>query len=229
MLKDKEYYDSLTHTLLKEQPFLNQTDLAYELVLREILNGQLSPGEKIPQEQLAVLFGMSRTPVRDALIRLEEDRFLEKSGRAGYQVSRIRLKDYVDFCEFRLMLEAKAAYLAARNITGKHLEQLRENMERFREAADGKELRSILLLDKEFHDIIAQASDNFYICEALGRYRSRELLNLQLSLKEESIRFVLDKHQAIYDAICAHNEELAEKSMTSHLKFYMKNIYYVYD
>ena len=133
MLKDKEYYDSLTHTLLKEQPFLNQTDLAYELVLREILNGQLSPGEKIPQEQLAVLFGMSRTPVRDALIRLEEDRFLEKSGRAGYQVSRIRLKDYVDFCEFRLMLEAKAAYLAARNITGKQLEQLRENMERFRE------------------------------------------------------------------------------------------------
>ena len=144
-------------------------------------------------------------------------------------MSRIRLKDYVDFCEFRLMLEAKAAYLAARNITGKHLEQLRENMERFREAADGKELRSILLLDKEFHDIIAQASDNFYICEALGRYRSRELLNLQLSLKEESIRFVLDKHQAIYDAICAHDEELAEKSMTSHLKFYMKNIYYVYD
>ena len=83
MLKDMEYYDRLTHTLLREQPFLNQTDLAYELVLREILNGQLSPGEKIPQEQLAVLFGMSRTPVRDALIRLEEDRFLEKSGRAG--------------------------------------------------------------------------------------------------------------------------------------------------
>ena len=135
----------------------------------------------------------------------------------------------MDFCEFRLMLEAKAAYLAARNITGKQLEQLRENMERFREAAGGKELRSILLLDKEFHDIIAQASDNFYICEALGRYRSRELLNLQLSLKEESIRFVLDKHQAIYDAIFAHDEELAEKSMTSHLKFYMKNIYYVYD
>ena len=45
MLKDREYYDRLTHTLLREQPFLNQTDLAYELVLREILNGQLSPGE----------------------------------------------------------------------------------------------------------------------------------------------------------------------------------------
>ena len=87
------------------------------LVLREILNGQLSPGEKIPQEQLAVLFGMSRTPVRDALIRLEEDRFLEKSGRAGYQVSRIRLKDCVDFCEFRLMLEMEIARYAAMRAT----------------------------------------------------------------------------------------------------------------
>lgn len=140
MLKDREYYERLTHTLLKEQPFLNQTELACELVLQEILNGQLSPGEKIPQEQLAVLFGMSRTPVRDALIRLEEERFLEKNGGAGYQVSRIRLKDYVDFCEFRLMLEAKAAYLAARYITEKQLEQLRENMERFRKAAGGREL-----------------------------------------------------------------------------------------
>ena len=184
MLKKKEYYDRQTHQLLKEQPFLNQTDLAYELLLREILNGELVPGEKIPQEQLAVLFGMSRTPVRDALIRLKEDRFLEHGEKSGYQVSRIRLKDYIDFSEFRLMLEAKAAYLAARCITEDQMAELTKNLTRFHQAAKGKELRLILLLDKEFHDIIARSSGNFYICEALERYGSRELLHLQMSLKE---------------------------------------------
>lgn len=229
MLQSKEYYDEQMRQLLEEQPFLNQTDLAYELLLQEILNGKLTAGEKVPQEQLAVLFNMSRTPVRDALIRLEEDHFLERGEKSGYQVSRIRLKDYMDFSEFRILLEAKAAYLAARCITLEQMDALTRNLNQFHQAAKQQELRRILRLDKEFHDIVAHASGNYYIYEALERYDSRELLHLQMSLRKESIAFVLDKHQAIYDAISRHDEEAAEKAMVSHLKFYLKNICYLYD
>lgn len=229
MLKTKKYYGEQMRILLEEQPFLNQTDLAYELLLQEILNGELVSGEKVPQEQLAELFNMSRTPVRDALIRLEEDRFLKRGPKGGYQVSRVRLKDYMDFSEFRILLESKAAYLAARCITLEQMEALTQNLKQFHQAAKQQELHRILRLDKEFHDIVARASGNYYVYEALERYRSRELLHLQMSLHKESIAFVLDKHQAIYDAISRHDEEAAEKAMVSHLKFYIKNVCYLYD
>ncbi|MCC8127181.1 MAG: GntR family transcriptional regulator [Clostridiales bacterium] len=228
MTNDKKYYQVLSESILKKQPFLKNTELAYEMILEEVLRGRLIPGEKILQENLAVLFDMSRTPVRDALLRLEQEGFLEHNEKNGFQVQNISLKDYVDFCEFRLLLEPKAAYFAARNISVKQMERLKHNIDEFKEAATSDNFYQKLILDNEFHSIIAKASDNSYIYETIQRYRSRAIFHMLMIPRDERSRYVLNKHIGIYQALSDNDEERAEQMMRSHLQFYLKNIYDLY-
>lgn len=225
---EKEYYQKLSSDILKEQPFLNNTELAYEIILQKILSGEWNSGDKIHQEGLSNSFDMSRTPIRDALARLEQEKFLVRNERNGYQVRQIQLKDYIDFCEFRLCLETKAAYMAARNISDKQLDELKANLEKHENTSASKNLHQILLLDNEFHRIIAEASDNDYIYKTIQKYRSKAIFNMTYLVKEHSVKYVYNKHLAIYQAIRANDEEQAEKMMRSHLLFYLKNIYHVY-
>lgn len=228
-MQDKIYYQQLAEAILREHPFYNNTELAYEVILQEILNGNIGAEERIGQEMFSSVLDMSRTPVRDALQRLERDKFLEKSEKSGYQIQKIKLKDYVDFFEFRLIVERKAAYLAARNITDVQQEQLQQNLQAFEQLLNTRRFHEMWQLDIEFHRIIAEASHNEYIYENLLRYRNKEIFNMKLLVQENSLKYMLKKHRAIYEAICDCDEDKAERMMNSHLQFYLKNIYRLYE
>lgn len=224
MNTSRDYYESLKKQITKIQPFINNTELAYEVILHQILEGSLQPGDKIPQETLATYLNMSRTPVRDALMRLEEDQFIEKTEKNSYQVCRLHLRDYVNFCEFRITLEVKAAYLAARNIREDEMEQLTQNIEALQTAIKNKNHAQILQLDMEFHSIICKASRNEYIYQTMQKYRKKEIFNMQMILKEHNFRLLENKHLDIYKAICESNETKAAEAMQSHLQFYINRI-----
>lgn len=102
----------------ENNPFISQGELAYEVLLDAIISGNLEIGEKLNQEELSKQLNMSRTPIRDALIRLNNEKLITK-GENGSYVYRIDIKDYMEFCEFRLMIEETAAYYAARSISVK--------------------------------------------------------------------------------------------------------------
>ena len=150
-MRDKAYYESLMQQLSIEHPFWNSTDIAYEIILQGILSCYWKSGEKIPQDQLATMLDMSRTPIRDACARLVDEDYLERNDKNICQVKQIKLKDYIDFSEFRQCLEAKAAYLAARNISDELLLELELNIERFKQAEAAGDLHRAMLLNKIFH------------------------------------------------------------------------------
>lgn len=228
MRNDKQYYEQILDRIREKDLFINNTELAYQVILQEILKGELVSGDKILQETLAAMFDMSRTPVRDALIRLENDGYIEKSERNGYQVKRTSLKEYVDFCEFRILLETKAAYLAARNITTEDLDAIRENIEAFEAASEKGDVHRLITLDNEFHMIVAKASNNTYIYETVQNYRTKNLYHMQMTELDNHTRAVLNKHRDIYEALCKSDEKGARKAMKSHLQFFLKNVYHLY-
>ena len=90
-------YRTLREQIEQEHPFSNNTDIAYELIFHEIVTGALPAGDQIRQENLASNLDMSRTPVREALLRLEQNKYLERTAGGGFQIRKPDIKDYVDF------------------------------------------------------------------------------------------------------------------------------------
>ena len=223
-MRDKNYYEGLINQLTVAHPFWNSTDIAYEIILQGIISGYWKSGEKIPQDQLSTMLDMSRTPIRDACARLVDEDYLEKNDKNICQVKHIKLKDYIDFSEFRQCLEAKAAYLAARNISDELLLELELNIERFKKAEAAGDLQRAMQLDNGFHAIIAKASKNKYLYEAIRSFDRRKTFYLHILVQRPSFKFVVNKHTAILNAIRNNDEVLAEKNMISHIDFYIRNI-----
>lgn len=226
-MREKEEYRKRIGQIKEENPFVSQMDIAYEIVLEDILTGVLAAGEKVNQENMAALFGMSRTPVREALLKLEEEGFVLKNERAGYQVYRLILKDYVDFCEFRIQIETFGAYLAARSITPGQLRRLKQNMDAFIHACDEGRTADVLVLDEEFHSLLMEASDNAYVVQAYERMKKKKNLYTRYIMRKSSLPFMKRQHMEIYKAIVSFDEERSRDLMRSHLAFYIKNLYNV--
>lgn len=226
-MKDKAFYEKKIQAMKDQNPFISTTEIAYHLVLNDILLGELPENQKINQEDLVALFSMSRTPIRDALIKLCNDGYIEKNGRSGYKVYTIHLKDYVDFFEFRLLLETQAAYLAARNITDEQLAQLKENLAIYDKAIAAKDTEKLVFLDNDFHNIIIQASDNAYIIDVFNTYKKKKLFLAKKLILLQNLRNMKNKHAAIYQALCNSDENEARALMQSHLSFYLKNLYLI--
>ena len=221
------YYRTLRKQIEQEHPFSNNTDIAYELIFHEIVTGALQAGDQIRQENLASNLDMSRTPVREALLRLEQNKYLERTA-GGFQIRKPDIKDYVDFYEFRLLLEPKAAWFAARNISDDQLALLKQNMNQLKSAMAEKDKYHISLLDNRFHEIIADASNNTYLRQTILQYQDKSMFHLQIVLYESNLRFMYNKHREIYEAILRSDEAAAEAAMRSHLQLYIKNIYSAY-
>lgn len=223
-MKDKKFYQELMKELLEQHPFWNSTDLAYEIILQGILSVEWESKERIPQDQLANMLDMSRTPIRDACARLIDEDYLERNDKNTCCVAQVKLKDYVDFCEYRNCLESRATYLAARNINDEQLEALRKNLEDFKRAEAEGDLHKAMNLDNEFHLIIAKASKNKFLYNSIKSISRRKTFYLHILVQRPSFKFVVNKHTAIYEAIKNNQEELAEKMMRSHLDYYLNNI-----
>lgn len=224
-MKDKEFYQKRIALLKGKSPFISTTDIAYQLILNDILSGELRENQKINQEDLVNLFSMSRTPIRDALIKLRADGYIEKNSRSGYHVYAIQLKDYVDFFEFRLILEPQAAYLAARNMSDAQLQLLQDNLNKYRKAIAEQDLPAVVSLDNQFHDTIIEGSNNAYLIEVFKIYQTKKMFFAQKLIRADRLRNMENKHFALYHALCNSDEEKACEIMRSHLSFYIKNLY----
>lgn len=219
MKKEKRgYYQEKAKVLRADNPFMSSTDISYKIILEMILDGAMIPGERVPQDTFAELFSMSKTPIRDAILRLESEGFVEKSDKAGYQVADVEYRDYRNFCEFRRIIESNAAYYAAVNITIQELKALKDCHERMHKAVEERALEQFIGLDEEFHWLIVQASHNSFLIDAYLGYMGKRKFYTSLSVRgnENYVRFK-NKHDDIYDAIVHNREQEAKKAMESHL------------
>lgn len=226
MKQEKEYYSQLSEQIQSEKPFLNYTDLSYEMILKEILNGNITNDDVLKQEQVSTLFDLSRTPVRDALLKLESEGYLTRSDKGSFKLASSSLVDYLDFSEMRIVVEPKTAALAARRASEEQIQDIKQNIDKLKVLVKDEEnnILRIMDVDYEFHYLIAKASGNMYLLELLENHKVKMTFNFRFVVKEGSIQKLYRTHLRIYEAIANGDDELAEKLMYKHLQFYVDNL-----
>lgn len=196
----------------------HRADQVYERLRDAIVNGELKPGERLVEEEIAAQTRVSRTPVRAALLRLEVDGLIQNSGR-GLSVAEFTPGELEDLCVVREHLEALAASLAARNASELTSGVLRELHSRYCEAAGSGDITAVVRLNHKFHEATWQMAHNSSLTETLLRYRSLIERLQSTTLGDSSRRQTsIVEHEAIIEAICNGNESLAAEVARNHFR-----------
>ncbi|MCL0032923.1 GntR family transcriptional regulator [Peptococcaceae bacterium] len=194
-------------------------EAVFEAVRDAIISGKFKPGERLMEVQLAEEMGVSRTPVREAIRKLELEGFVKIMPHKGAYVAKISIKDIIDVFEVRAVLEALAARLAAKQITEDELKQLKRAAMSIVDLADGHDIEEAVKVDTEFHDIIYKASRNeklvqfiTHLKEQMKRFRATSLALLGRT------KMALEEHEKIVQALWDRNEELAAELSRKHIE-----------
>ncbi len=192
-------------------------EIAYETLRNDILSGKIPGGSHITESSISKRLKVSRTPVREALQRLTQERLITALPRAGYIVEDMSYEDIQDIFSARFEIETLVIKKAVQYITPDELKQLSENVKQARAYLKSGEHEQVTRLDLEFHGILYKASRSrtFYrICRNLGELtmKYRHGLNLAKDLWHEAIR----NHETILAALKSGNEEMAVKAIAGH-------------
>ena len=196
----------------------------FEHLETDILSGKYQRGESLTESKLSAELGVSRTPIREALKRLEQEHLIEESPK-GMTVVGISKKDLDDIFKIRGALEGKAAEMAAKNHTEEQLSIVREALE-FQEfylvKHDPDRIKS---MDSRFHETIYKMSGSTVFYDVLVPLHKKLLKYRKASVSESSrAEASVAEHRAIYEAIAARNGELASKLTIEHLNNAYKNM-----
>jgi DNA-binding GntR family transcriptional regulator len=188
---------------------------AYDLVLEAIDFGEFRPGDRLVESELAERFGVSRTPIREALQRLETQAVLARDGRS-LVVSSLDHDQLGELYVVRAELEGLAARLAAQHAAPEEIRVLREMVRKDRELVDRPELLS--RANKRFHRQIHLASHNRYLIQQLEMvHRSMALVaGTSLAVQGRGQK-AIEEHDAIVSAIEARDGEAADVAIRAHI------------
>ena len=195
-------------------------DVVFETLRDAIITQVLKPGERLMEIQLADEMGVSRTPVREAIRKLELEGLVVMVPRKGAYVAGVSMKDIHEVYEVRSALEMLAVSLAAERITDEELDALERQVLRESEAEEsGENLDNIIYIDSTFHDIIYQAAHNQRLVqfvnilqEQLQRFRAASLARPGRS------KTALEEHKQIVEALSERNGELASRLAREHIE-----------
>jgi DNA-binding GntR family transcriptional regulator len=194
-----------------------------ESIRNAIVNGKLQPGTRIAEPELADKFGISRTPIREAFRQLESEGFISVVPRKGAIVASISPQDISNFYDLKMVLEGYAAHCSARVLTAADIAKMETVNRQMEAASHKKDLRRILALHNEFHDIFLRACGNeklHAIVQNMVMQFQRFRLILAMPGKiEGSIR----QHKEIIEAFRKKDPDLAEELVRKNAQ-YGKNL-----
>ena len=190
--------------------YLPLRDVVFNTLRRAILKGELERGERLMEIALANKLGVSRTPIREAIRKLELEGLVVMIPRKGAEVARITEKDLRDVLEVRTSLEKLAIELACDRITEDDIHDLKLACKDFEESFGKDDLTTIAEKDVAFHDIIFRSTKNARLIQ-MYRYRLEYLKDTQ------SHDRLVEEHQRIVDAIIDKNKEEAVRLIQEHI------------
>lgn len=212
--------DALTELLAGYRPESTSrgeavTDTVY--AIREaILDGVLAPDVWLREVALSEALGVSRTPVREALNRLEEEGLVARTPGVGAQVTRLSFEDMSAVYQVRGSLESLAADYATRQGKPEHIRQFQALQERMIQAAATADLASFSKVNVEFHHLLSVAAGNAYLSRLLATVEVAIRRFGTRSLSQERMDAVLGEHAAIIDAIVAGDPDRAGEAAADH-------------
>ena len=209
--------------LTERQPL---TDDVHDVLVDMLMNHTLGPGNRLNIDAVAKMLGVSPTPVREALARLEAEGLIVKEPRRGYLVAPlISLDDLHSLIDFRLLVEPAAAAAAAERATPEQAAAL-QALARSGGSDDSDDPavnRRGMVYDATFHDTVAALAGNPWLRESLARLRSHlHMYRLYHHARQGAATNV--EHVIIADAIAAHDPVAAEAAMRDHLHTAIRRI-----
>lgn len=195
-------------------------DRVYEALREAIVFGELPPGQRLLERELALQLGASRTPVREALRRLAEDGLVSGEPNRGLAVRTLTLEEAEHVYAVREPLEILACRLAARRCSPRQLAILERCILRARRAARASDWRRVILENNAFHDEIAAASGNFVLTRILGLLRNQvNLVRMALWARQPDRPYeTFREHWQILEALRSRNPEAAASAGRAHLR-----------
>jgi DNA-binding GntR family transcriptional regulator len=200
-------------------------DKAYAAIKHRIITLAFRPGDYINELQLSTLLKIGRTPVHQALDRLMVEGMVEVIPRKGVIVKPISLNEVLQIIEVRLINEPYGARLASEQANDTDLADLTDVLARAKDWAVRRNVENMMLLDREFHLLIARAARNDVLIELLRNLHERSLRFWFISLNSPA-RFdtVQKEHAAILDAVKRRNPDKAEAAMRRHIESFRANV-----
>ncbi|MDH7478830.1 MAG: GntR family transcriptional regulator [Syntrophomonadaceae bacterium] len=194
-------------------------EIVFETLREAIIGGVLKPGERLMEVQLAEEMGVSRTPVREAIRKLELEGFVVMVARKGAYVAGISLKDVTDVFEIRAALEGLAAYLAAGRATEEELEEMERVLVAKSASLEASDLSSLVEKDTQFHELLYRASRNQRLIQILSNLREQINRFRAVSLASPGRgKEALEEHKKILEAVAARDAELAQRLGQEHIE-----------
>ncbi len=197
------------------------TDDVLDTLRKAVIAGAFAPGDHIAEGSLAQQLGVSRAPVREAMMQLEREGLLVFDKRGAALVKEFSADDFEEIFSLRLALETMAARLASRKLTATDVRKLQANIERTRSAT---KLLEVTLLDVGFHDLVVQAAQHSRLYASWANLRhqievwlARMHSRLEASThaaREETVRH----HHELLQALRSRRESKAEKAMREHIE-----------
>lgn len=197
---------------------MRRADVLRDQLEQEIVTGAFRPGERLDEQSLAARFGVSRTPIREALMQLASAGLVGLQPRRGAFVASLSLKDVIERFEVMAVLEAACGALAARRIAEAERRALVEAHEACVEQAVSGDADSYYYANERFHHVIYDACHNTYLGEQARQLHDRLKPFRRLQLRARSrVATSLDEHQHIVDAILAGDSKQAEQQLRDHI------------
>lgn len=194
------------------------SDLIFVEIRSAILSRRIGTEERFTEDDLARAFGVSRTPIREALMRLQAERLLERSGRKGLRVSPISEREIVEIYDLRRALDGLSAELAAQRAAPPEIAHLRWVNEQMAAAGETRDQMEIARLNFDFHESLARASGNSVlmqkVLEIQDRVRRFERSTLEYP---ERWRVAVAEHDKILEAIQERDAQAASAAAQVHM------------
>jgi len=198
----------------------------YRILKARIIKGDLKPGEKILEVNIAEQLGVSRTPIREALRELAAEGFVKMIPNQGMAVNNVSIEDIKEVLQIRKLLEGFAASIAAKKINKGEIKKLEKIIEKMNISISKDDVLVYSDLNGEFHNLILNICGNkrlIKICTNLNgsdhRFRIRALRD-----NSERLKYSLKEHQEIVEALKRKDAEQAERLSKKHINNVLENI-----
>lgn len=205
--------------------FLPLRDVVFNTLRQAILTGELKPGERLMEIHLANKLGVSRTPIREAIRKLELEGLVTMIPRRGAEVAQITEKSMNDVLEVRRALDALCVELACDRITEGELGQLKAACEAFEAAVKTKDTKKIAHADVALHDIIVCATGNQRLIQLVNNL-SEQMYRYRFEYIKDGSQHerLVEEHRVIYQSIVQKDKETASQAAKTHIDNQEKSI-----
>jgi len=211
---------------LKMDSYQPLRDVIFETLRKAIVSGDIKPGERLMEVSLANQMGVSRTPVREAIRRLEAEGLVTMTPRKGTHVAELSVKDIMDVLEVRTVLDKLATDLAAKRMQPSQLKALENVHKQYIACVEKNNIEGAIKKDIEFHDLIYAASGNPRLVAVAGSLREHvyRFRVIYMSGGDPIAENVLNEHEEILAALKEANNNLASDLAEKHIRNQMETI-----